>query len=204
MWRMLMAPTPSSRQVRTRCRDRSWSGHVVVSLDGLEAVLQPVAGAIDGDDLAVVGETVEDGGSEEPSSMRAALSFSGLPTALLARHPLQGGARRPSAAALATGRRSFFITEAAFRSCMRGLPVAAAAVWWGHCVVTLASSDFGAWSLVRRGRLSLVNAGRLELPVLSFPRFAVNCLTHVRFQTRPRDGGAVPLTGHLWGPGSLT
>lgn len=60
-----MALTPSSLQVRARFPDRSWSGDVVLSLDGLEAVLQPVAGAVDGDDLAVVEESIEDGGGED-------------------------------------------------------------------------------------------------------------------------------------------
>lgn len=59
-----MVPTPSSRRARIRCPDRSWSGHVVLSLDGLEAVLEPVAGAVDGDHFAVVEEAVEDRGGE--------------------------------------------------------------------------------------------------------------------------------------------
>lgn len=59
---MLMAPTPSSPRARIRCPDRSWSGHVVLSLDGLEAVLEPVAGAVDGDHFAEVEESVEDRG----------------------------------------------------------------------------------------------------------------------------------------------
>ncbi len=60
-----MAPTPSSRRARTGGPDRSWSGHVILSLDGLEAVLQPIAGAVDGDYFAVVEESVEDRGGED-------------------------------------------------------------------------------------------------------------------------------------------
>lgn len=60
-----MAPMPSSRRARAWCPDRSWSGHVVLSLDGLEAVLEPVAGAVDGDHFAVVEEPVEDGGGQD-------------------------------------------------------------------------------------------------------------------------------------------
>lgn len=35
------------------------------AFDGGEAVLEPVAGAVDGEDLAVVEEAVDDGGSQD-------------------------------------------------------------------------------------------------------------------------------------------
>ncbi len=41
------------------------SGHFGLSLDGLEAVLEPVAGAVDRDDFAVVQEAVEDRGGQD-------------------------------------------------------------------------------------------------------------------------------------------
>ena len=41
------------------------SGHVRLALDGLEAVLEPVARAVDRDDFAVVQEAVEDRGGED-------------------------------------------------------------------------------------------------------------------------------------------
>ncbi|KES02997.1 hypothetical protein BU52_32950 [Streptomyces toyocaensis] len=41
------------------------SGHVGVPFDGLEAVLEPVAVAVDRDDFAVVQEAVEDRGGQD-------------------------------------------------------------------------------------------------------------------------------------------
>ncbi len=41
------------------------SGDLGVPFDGCESVLEPVAGAVDGDDVAVVEEPVEDGGGED-------------------------------------------------------------------------------------------------------------------------------------------
>ncbi|SCF65028.1 hypothetical protein GA0115259_1006510 [Streptomyces sp. MnatMP-M17] len=41
------------------------SGHFGLPLDGLEAVLQPVAGTVDGDDVALVEKPVEDRGGED-------------------------------------------------------------------------------------------------------------------------------------------
>ena len=60
-----MAPMPSSRRAKIRCTDRSWSGHVVLPLDGLEAVLEPVAGAVDGDHVAVIEEPAEESSGED-------------------------------------------------------------------------------------------------------------------------------------------
>lgn len=42
-----------------------WPGHVGVPFDGLEAVLESVAGAVDRDDVSVVQEPVEDHGGED-------------------------------------------------------------------------------------------------------------------------------------------
>lgn len=39
--------------------------HVALSFDGLEAVLEAVAGTVDGDDPAVVQEAAEDGGGQD-------------------------------------------------------------------------------------------------------------------------------------------
>ncbi|MQY09941.1 hypothetical protein SRB5_00450 [Streptomyces sp. RB5] len=56
--------TTFSPQLRTIERPQLL-GHVGVSLDGLESVLQPIAGSVDRDDVAVVQEAVEDGGGQD-------------------------------------------------------------------------------------------------------------------------------------------
>ena len=41
------------------------SGGVCVAFDGCEPVLEPVAGAVDGDHVAMMEEAVEDGGGQD-------------------------------------------------------------------------------------------------------------------------------------------